>query len=224
MSPSAKLVVDGITAAGISTLMLLILQWQCGDPVAYLLFSLLAMVGSTRKFRLPGITGAYSLGFCFVLIAMFNFSVAETALLGALSGCVQCLYRPAQRPSVRSVLFSVSGVVLSATAAAACYLATVAAMPGSTQVAALVGASLYWGMNTGLVTVALMLSGEGTLKAIWERWFVWTLPYYTIGAAMAIATGGTVRGGHWLVALLLLPPLMIVYACGRLWLRVRIEG
>ena len=50
------------------------------------------------------------------------------------------------------------------------------------------------------------------MSAIWERWFLWSFPYYLFGSVvggMVIASG---RSSGWGPALLILPLMILMYS------------
>ena len=53
------------------------------EPKLFGLYVVAAVVSSLCKIRLPGLEGAYSLSFLFVLIGLLRFSLAETLLVEA---------------------------------------------------------------------------------------------------------------------------------------------
>src|ERR1035438_9005771 len=80
---------------------------------AYLVAVLLALLASTLKVHLPGITGTISVNFLLILIAVAVFSFAETVLLASLACILQCLWRPRSRPRIVQVSFNVATLAIS---------------------------------------------------------------------------------------------------------------
>src|SRR5262245_59393432 len=84
-----------------------------GDLAMYMSFFVLALLTSTFKVRLPGITGTISVNFLFVLIATAVFTLAETVLMASFACVVQCLWKTKRRPQMIQVLFNVSVLSIS---------------------------------------------------------------------------------------------------------------
>src|SRR4029077_9623801 len=64
----------------------------------------IAILASRMKVNLPGITGAMSVNFLFVLVGVLELSFSETLILGSISILVQVLYP--DRPNAIQVTFN----------------------------------------------------------------------------------------------------------------------
>ena len=61
--------------------------------------------------------GTISLGFVVLLVSIIELSLAETAMLCAVMGAVQSLWKAARRPALHQVVFNMSTLVVSASLA-----------------------------------------------------------------------------------------------------------
>src|SRR5260370_38412158 len=84
---------------------------------AYLGAVLLAVIASTLKVRLPGITGTISVNFLFILIGIADFTMAETLTMGCIAILMQCLWRSKSGPRLVQVAFNVAALAISIGAA-----------------------------------------------------------------------------------------------------------
>src|SRR5713226_1484089 len=115
MPNKAKIFVALAIVPGVTMLALGISHWECADSVRFTIYLLLALVASTLKVRLPGITGTMSLNFLFILMGVSQLSFAETLALGAIATVMQCVWSSRTRPSIPQVLFNISALTMAIT-------------------------------------------------------------------------------------------------------------
>lgn len=183
---------------------------------AYLVAFLLALLASTLKVRLPGITGTISVNFLFILIAMAVFTFSETVLLASAACIVQCLWRPRSRPRMVQVSFNVSALAISS--GASYRLSHLFAGGPAAHLAVLlaVAASFYFTADTMLVSGVLSLVQGKSLFTVWQQCYLWSFPYYLAGAAIAGLAVATNRSAGWGMSLLILLPMCLVYVFYRI--------
>ena len=161
-------------------------RWQFTDPPAYAACLLLTILVSTFKVKLPGLDGTYSLNFIFLLVAVAEFTLAEAMLLACAAAAVQSLWRRKNRPTAVQTGFNVSCLIITVSA---CYGVNLLAFQafGSKLIALLLGAVVFFVVNTCLVAgIMALISGERVLT-VWRQWFLWSFPYYVVGAGIAWA-------------------------------------
>src|SRR5207244_1021960 len=157
--------------------------WSSPKILPFALYLLLAVLGSLVKLRLPGMEGTYSLNFLFLLFGVLHFSLAETVIAGCVGALVQSVCNTKQRPSLMQILFNMANLTVSV---GVCFLTvrlTVFSGLSSYRPAevALV-ACVYFVMNTVLVSGVLSLLQGKRLAEVCRQWYVWSLPYYLVGA------------------------------------------
>ena len=69
------------------------LHWQSDDLLRYFSYLLLAILASTFKVGLPGMTGTMSMNFLFILIGIAQLSFAESLTLAGAAAVCQCLWK-----------------------------------------------------------------------------------------------------------------------------------
>jgi hypothetical protein len=186
-----------------------------GHSGAYLVYCLVALLSSTLKVRLPGITGTISINFLFVLIAIGVFTFSETVLLASAACIVQCLWRPKSRPRIVQVSFNVATLAISA--GASYRLSHLFAGPEAhLGVLLAVAASFYFTADTMLVSGVLALVQGKSLFTVWQQCYLWSFPYYLAGAAIAGLAVETDRTLGWAMSLLILPLMYLVYVFYRI--------
>ncbi len=210
MTRLTKIYIGSTIAAGLALLTgCLLRHWQFGDPARYALYLVLGVFGSTLKVRLPKIQGTISLQFLFVLLAVAQFTLCETLILACLSTLMQSVWRTRTQPRLVQVTFNVAALAIS----------TIAAYRGSHALAQLnnlpallaSAACIYYVANAGLVSLVLSLVTERPFYQVWHQCYLWTFPYYLVGAGIAglVSVSGSIVG--WKPALFVLPIMYLVY-------------
>jgi hypothetical protein len=211
MPTNAKLYIGTSVALGYALLAgTLIFFSQFPDVARYLACLSLACIASTMKVRLPGLHGTISVNFVFILMALTQFSLAETLTIAFAATLVQCLWRPKTRPKLAQVLFNTSTVLIStALAYASAHAVTAHDHP---FIALAPAATAFFVMNTGMISLVLALLSKSTLLAVWKQCHLWAFPYYLVGAAIAAAVVQSSQSVGWRLSLLALPVMYLIYA------------
>jgi hypothetical protein len=182
---------------------------QLPDVARYLACLSLACIASTMKVRLPGLHGTISVNFVFILMALTQLSLGETLTIAFAATLVQCLWRTKTVPKVVQVLFNASTVVISTALA---YMTTHAVpRQGRALIALAPAATVFFVMNTGMVSLVLALLTKSTLLAVWKQCHLWTFPYYLVGAALVAVIDHVSEIVGWRSSLLALPVMYLAY-------------
>ena len=175
-----------IIAIGIAVLAIAIWRWQTSNVESWVVCLGLAVFASTFKVKLPKLAGTLSPGFVFLLVAVATRSWTETIVLAAISGIVQCLWRPQRRPSALQVGFNGS---MMSIAAGLTYGVThwLISAGGSDMLVAVLGVAgvLLLVSNTLMISTILCLIQEAPLGTLWHSVEVWAVPYYLAGGTLA---------------------------------------
>jgi hypothetical protein len=218
----AKVYISSTIVTGIAVLAgCLLLKWQFPDGSKYFGYLFLACAGSTLKIYLPGIRGTMSINFLFILMAITELTLAETIALGAAAALVQCYWRPRKPPVFVQVLFNISTLVTSIAIAFSVSHAVVQEENLPVQLAVAVCA--YFVANTGMVSLVLSLTEEQPFAKVWRQCYLWSFPYYLVGAAISGAITFSSRTVGWKPSLLILPLMYLVYSYYRLYLSHQTE-
>jgi len=154
--------------------------------------------------------------FLFILIAIAVFTFSETVLLASVACIVQCLWRPRSRPRIVQVSFNVAALAISS--GASYRLSHLFAGSPSPHLAVLlaVAATLYFTADTLIVSGVLSLLQGKSLFAVWQQCYLWSFPYYLVGAAIAGLAVATDRSAGWVMSLSILPLMGLVYVFYRI--------
>jgi diguanylate cyclase (GGDEF)-like protein/putative nucleotidyltransferase with HDIG domain len=194
-------------------------HWHSGDPIKFVCYLVAALLASSMKVSLPGIEGTLSVNFLFTLLGILELSLPETLLIGIASTLAQFYWRPAGRLKPVQLVFNLSQVTVSSAAAYGAYQITaIHILHGSGPLALLVAAITHFGFNTAAMSTIIGLTGGRPVAKVWTESYLWSFPYYMVGAAIA----GLINflNGHigWQSSLLVLPPIYLMYRSYRLYL------
>lgn len=215
MPAKARLYIGASVALGFALLAgTLIWFSQFPDVARYLACLALACIASTMKVRLPGMHGTISVNFVFILMALTQLSLVETLTIACAATVVQCLWRTKTRPKLIQVLFNTSTVVLSTGLA---YMAArIVPGEGHVLIALAPAATVFFVMNTGMISLILALLSHSTLIAVWKQCHLWAFPYYLVGAAIVALVDHASETVGWRSSLLALPMMYLAYSCYKL--------
>jgi hypothetical protein len=168
-------------------------------------YLVLAIVASLVKLRLPGLIGTYSLSSLVFLFGFGRFTLTEILAVAWAGSLVQSVCNAKERPTIVQVLFNMANLTLSISV---CFLVLrVLSTSGldtyRPAVMALV-ACAYFVINTVVVSGILSLLNGKPLAQVCQAWYVWSLPYYLVGAAVVgliPLPGQSLRAEGWLVVL-----------------------
>ena len=181
----------------------------------YLLVLLLA---STFKVTLPGVDGTLSVTFIFLFLGMLEMSFAETLLLGAASVFMQSLWQPAKRFKPIQLTFNISQLTIAITSGYFTFHSLSSSLLREQKPLALtVAAIVYFLVNTLAMSTIIGFSEAKPLRQVWLDSYVWSFPYYLVGAAIAGFVSYLNRHIGWQTSLLTLPVIYVVYRSYRLY-------
>ena len=167
------------------------------------------LIASTAKIRLPGIEGTtVSVGFLVLLICVAKIGILETMIVMASSTILQCFWHPRKGPRPVQVLFSVANSII---ASGATHIAghRLDQIFGHSLVAMMMGAAIvYFFLVSFPIAAIVTLTTNKPLLHTWKETYVWSFPYFILGAALV----GTMLYLQDLVgwqALLFIVPLVV---------------
>ena len=180
------------------------------DLPIFMCYFALALLTSALKVRLPGITGTISVNFLFVLVATAVFSFSETVILASVACIVQCFWRARRRPKIAQVSFNVATLAISS---GITYLAAHALVGQASSLLVLlpIATCFYFTSNTLLVSAVLSLVESKPFMNVWRQCYLWSFPYYLIGASIAGLVVLCANSMGLAVPLLVLPLMLMVH-------------
>src|SRR5579864_5559603 len=218
-SIGARAFIAGMALAGCVCFVLAFSHWQSSDPVKFACYLAAALLASSLKVGLPGVEATLSVNFLFTLLGILELSLPETLLIGIASTLAQFYWRPARRLKLVQLIFNLSQVTVSTAVAYGAYqLVVLRVLHAPGPLALLVAAVIHFACNSGAMAAIIKLTEDRPLSKVWADSYLWSFPYYMVGAAVA----GLVHflNGHigWQSSLLVLPPIYLMYRSYRLYL------
>ena len=184
-------------------------QWQCHDPLRFISYLASALIASVLKVRLPGVPGAASVSFLFVLIGIVDLSVPQATAIACLSMLTQCYFVTERRPKLIQVCFNLANSAISVFVAGWIYGYAKTAMPEPAALGAL--AVAYHFANTFPVAGIIALTESIPVLPLFTRNYKWLLPYYAGGASLAWLIGTMPHAIQWEVPIICLPVVYLVH-------------
>ena len=218
-SIGARLFISGMALAGSVCFVLAFSHWQSSDPVKFACYLTAALLASSLKVGLPGVEATLSVNFLFTLLGILELSLPETLLIGLASTLAQFYWKPARQLKLVQLVFNFSQVTVSTGVAYGAYkLVVLHVLHAPGPLALLVAAIIHFACNSGAMSAIIKLTEDKPISKVWAEHYLWSFPYYMVGAAAA----GLVHflNGHigWQSSLLILPPIYLMYRSYRLYL------
>ena len=205
--------------AGIPLVPYALLHWHTDNSLRFASFLAVALGASLFKVRLPGIQATMSANFLFILVGILDLSYPETLLMGCLGGLVQSLWQAKPRPHVIQILFNFANLALSISLAHLVFQSQLAYNLGLRWPLLLAAASTtYFAMNTMSVSGIIAMTERRNPLMVWKECYLWSFPYYLLGALIAGGVSMINRSLGWQVAILVLPVVYWIYRSYRTYL------
>ncbi len=215
----ARVYVAGMAAVGLVCFASAFFFWHSSDPIKFVCYLVAVILASSLKVSLPGIEGTLSVNFLFTLIGILEMSLPETLLIGLVSTLAQFYWRPARKLKLVQLVFNLSQVTVCSAAAYVAYkLVSTYVLHGPGQLALLVAAITHFACNTTAMSTIIGLTEDKPVSKVWTSSYLWSFPYYMVGAAIAGLVSFLNRHIGWQASLLVLPPIYLMYRSYRLYL------
>jgi len=194
-------------------------RWNPENQLRFACFFGVALAASLFKVRLPGIEATMSANFLFILVGILDLSYPETLLMGCFGGLVQSIWQSKPRPRLTQILFNFANLSISITAANLVFHSRAASHLGLGWPLLLVSASTtYFAINTMSVSGIIALTQKRNPLLVWKECYLWSFPYYLLGAMIAGGISLINRAFGWQFAILVLPLVYWMYRSYRIYL------
>jgi putative nucleotidyltransferase with HDIG domain len=192
-------------------------HWQSTDTAKFVLYMAAAVLASSFKVSMPGVEGTMSMNFLLTLLCIVELGLPETLLIGLVKTLAQFYWRPARRPKLVQLVFNLSQVTVCGAASYGAYKLSVHIF-GSIPLGLLAAAITQFACNTAAMSIIIGLTEDKHISSVWTGIYLWTFPYYMVGAAIAGLVSLLNRHFGWQGSLLVLPPIYLIYRSYRLYL------
>ena len=189
-----------------------LLHWHSENVLRFACFFGVALAASLLKVRLPGIEATMSANFLFILVGILDLTYPETLLMGCLGGLAQSLWQSKPRPRAIQILFNLANLSISITAANLVFHSSFAYQHGLRWPLLLGAASTtYFAFNTMSVSGIIAITELRNPLLVWKECYLWSFPYYLLGALIAGGVSLINRAMGWQFAILVLPIVYWIY-------------
>ncbi len=220
MSNTAKTYAISVAVAGLAlSTMFVAAGWDFQDTPRFLILLLLTSAAALLKVKLPTIEGSISVLFVFLLIGISTMSLAQTLVLATIATLLQCIWKPKSRLKPIQLLFNIATVELSTVAAY--YVPGLFDQAVDSSVGLVLSGCTFFAVNAGLVSLVISLVEKQALERILRQCYLWSFPYYLIGAGIAGAVSSSTHQVGWKASMFILPLMYLVYRYYRLCLTNR---
>jgi diguanylate cyclase (GGDEF)-like protein/putative nucleotidyltransferase with HDIG domain len=195
------------------------LHWHSNDLLKFGCYLLIALLCSTMKVELPGIESTMSVTFLFILLGIFELSLAEALILGCAAALLQSLWKTKHRPDPVKVIFNVfsvtcNGIWVTYTA----YHSLAPVLKNSMALLVLVAGGTYFLSNTVPVSAVIALCAKESMVKVWKETYFWGLSYNLAGAGVAGIISFANRYIGWQNAFIFVPIMYMIYRSFHLYL------
>src|SRR5260370_23609669 len=153
------------------------------------------------------------------MLGILELSLPQKMLIGLASTLAQFYWRPARHLKFIQLVFNVSQVTVSSAAAYGAYqLMATRVLHGPGPLALLVAAITHFGFNSTAMSAIIGLNDDKPVAKVWTESYLWSFPYYMVGAAIAGLSHFLNGPIAWQSSLLVLPPIYLMYRSYRLYL------
>jgi len=213
----ARVLIAGMALAALGAFALGFAHWHSSDALKFVCYMLAALLASPLKVSLSG--GTLSVNFLFTLLGILEMSLPETLLIGLVSTMGQFFWKPARRLHPIQLVFNLSQVTVSGAAAYGAYhLVSIHVLHGPGPLALVVAAVTHFAVNTLATSTIIGLTEDKPFSKVWTDSYLWSFPYYMVGAAVAGLVSFLNHNIGWQSSLLVLPPIYLMYRSYRLYL------
>ena len=216
MSGTPRCFVAVVVLCGTMVLTYSVVHGRSENPLKFFCYLVLALAASRLKVNLPGITGTMSVNFLFLLLGVLELSLSDAMVLGCAAVWVQCL---GDRPIPLQVAFNVCSTALAIAGTFATYHYSLSRYPmGNPTTLLFLATCVYFVANTLPVAAVISLIERRSLRKIWSDSYLWSFPYYLMGAGVAGMMSWLRGFTDWQTSLLTLPVAYVIYRSYRLYL------
>lgn len=206
MTKTAKTYISAVIATGTVALLLGLWSGAFYGGTRFWALPVVALAASLLKVRLPGMLATYSPGSLVLLYGVFNDQLPATLIAGCVSAIAPSFFNAKSKVNWLRLSFNAANLALSV---ALCYLATHALRQLSWYEPAVlaVAACVYFTVNILLTSGAVSLTSGVLFANAASEWYVWTAPYYLVGAtivALIANAGSQMESNAWLIPIPLL--------------------
>lgn len=168
------------------------------------------LLSSGMKVAMPKSEATMSVNFPFIFLGILQLSPLQAVCLAICSVIPPSRFRAVKPFTIIQILFNVANVTTATFLAWWTFTSVMRVHAESAPVLAL-AATVYFLANTIPVALVIGWSSDVTPYRQWRHEFLWYLPFYLVGAMVAVLADFIGIRYGWLTSLLLIPLVYTVY-------------
>ncbi len=217
LPPVARCYVTAVMVLGFFALMVSAAHVPDQNAALSALFLVLSVFASLAKIdlRVPRSMSTLTVAYVVDYMALLVVGPHVAALTAAVGAWSQCTFRRRHANPTHQTMFSMASLALAVYSAGAAS-AWLTPGPGGTAVvtelqSVLVGATMLFGVNTGLIAGAIAVSTGQSVVFVWKQHFVSTWPGFLLGALCAAGGAAGIAQSGLLVIPIVAVPAVFTY-------------
>lgn len=189
------------------------LVWDGDNMLLFAVFLVCACLSAWLKLGLPTTEGTVSIGFVFVLASLVRLNLLQISILAIVSTVVHYVRHSRRRSDWLNLAYLCAVNLLGVQAGYTVYhrVGDHASMQFGPVAGLPLAAATMFLVTAFPQATTEALSQRTPLRRVWQEKFLWTMPYYLAGAAIAIIVLVLSRFPWWESVLILVPLLFLVY-------------
>ena len=193
-------------------------SWHAHDILRNICYFLPAILATGLKLKVRRVAGLMSGSYVFILLSFPDLNRSETIVIGCVATLVESLWHWRLRPRWHEVLFSTANMAIAISAANAVYQSTWTRELQSSFVTVALSACTFFIVNTISLATLSSMQERTSLTELWQANYLFSLPYYLVGASATWLLLGVSRQISWQAAMLVLAIVFIIYRSYRMYL------
>ncbi len=157
-----------------------------------------------------GVSGSVPVSFFFVILGVMELSLAETMIIGASSAGVTSLLAPENR-KVRKIALNVANAMTAILCTYFAFGYAARFTSNSIPLMLIVSAMAYFVVSTVPMAAVTALSEKRPFRRTWTEGYMWSFPYYVIGAGISGGVSSLNVYIGWQTSLLIFPVVYWIY-------------
>ncbi len=224
-SLKTRLYIHCVILAGLLTLVVAFVNWQCKSPGLFLVLLCTGTVISHWKVRVPGVNGTISVVCVLAFFATSELHFSEAVFVLSVASASQCLLFVKTRPRTIQILFNITSMALATAVTAAAYrFYLFETWHLANPIRLLIAACLFFVFNTIPVAVVISLTESRPFRQTWKECYFWSLPFYLAGSGIATFASIACRQIGWQTCVVMAPAIWILYRSLNLYMGRAEEG
>jgi diguanylate cyclase (GGDEF)-like protein/putative nucleotidyltransferase with HDIG domain len=192
-------------------------------PWQWFLLATLTLVSGSATVNLPSVPASISISETFVFTAVLLYGTAAGTLVVALDGLVISFWMAKRHREFHRALFNTCAPAVSAWASSHLFFVTAGIAPLASEPAGLATsldrvlpalilfATTYFGLNSWLITFAIVAERRLKPLAVWREHFIWLSLNYFCGASVAFLLVTYTRNIDIRYVAVIVPLLLVLY-------------